>query len=428
MTTYPRELAVKILTRVLSDHQALDLALAELANDAPPGARAWLQEVCSGTLRWKGRLDLAIDSIALKKKPSGWLRKMILLTAYQLVAQDRTPAGRVVSETVTEVKRREGEAPSRFANALLRKVADHAQDWRSMDVRAKASSIEQAQWASLPEWLWKKLVKENGLEEAKAYAQASLDRPSLWIRTKNPEGFPVEDGIWTDGAPPGSKRLQESAGLGQISEWPGFLEGEFFVQDVSSQTLVHEISKEVRAVLGQGPLRALDLCAAPGGKTAGLAWNGFEVTASDRDENRYALLRQTVDRVMTNSSSAGSSGRVQVVPREAVSALPLQDLVWVDSPCTGTGILRRHPDVRWLRQEKELEGLARVQSELLEQAWQRVRPGGFLAYSVCSVLKEEGSARIESAQLGGVLIRDWSLLPQNEPYGDGFWATLIRKN
>lgn len=421
MKTYPRDLAVKILTRVLSDQQALDQALAELALDAPPDTRAWLQEVCSGTLRWRGRLDLAIDSIALKKKPSGWLRKMILLTAYQLVAQDRTPAGRVVSETVTDVKVREGEAPSKFANALLRKVADHAQDWRSMDVRAKAPLAEQARWASLPEWLWKKLVLENGLDGAKAYARASLDRPGLWIHARRADWAPPQEALWSDGPVPGSKRLQESAGLGQISEWAGFKEGEFFVQDISSQTLVHEISREVRESLGTGPLRVLDLCAAPGGKTAGLAWNGFQVSASDRDESRYALLRQTVDRV-------GAGTRIQVVPRDAVGALPDQDLVWVDAPCTGTGILRRHPDVRWLRQEKELSVLGKLQAELIQQAWEKVRPGGFLAYSVCSVLREEGSGRIESAKLAGSRVKDWSLLPQSAPFGDGFWATLIRKS
>ncbi len=421
MKTYPRDLAVKILTRVLSDQQALDQALAELALDAPPDTRAWLQEVCSGTLRWRGRLDLAIDSIALKKKPSGWLRKMILLTAYQLVAQDRTPAGRVVSETVTDVKQREGEAPSKFANALLRKVADHALDWRSMEVRAKAPLAEQARWASLPEWLWKKLVQENGLEGAKAYAQASLDRPGLWIHARRVDWAPLQEAHWSDGPVPGSKRLQESAGLGQISEWAGFKEGEFFVQDISSQTLVYEISREVRESLGTGPLRVLDLCAAPGGKTAGLAWNGFQVSASDRDESRYALLQQTVDRV-------GAGTQIQVVPQNAVGALPSQDLVWVDAPCTGTGILRRHPDVRWLRQEKELSVLGKLQAELIQKAWEKVRPGGFLAYSVCSVLREEGPGRIESAKLAGTRVKDWNLLPQNAPFGDGFWATLIQKS
>ena len=81
-SSYPRDIAVRILTRVLSDHQQLDEALAAISGEVSPSARGWLQEVCAGTLRWKGRVDLALDSIALKKKPSGWLRKVLSIAAY----------------------------------------------------------------------------------------------------------------------------------------------------------------------------------------------------------------------------------------------------------------------------------------------------------------------------------------------------------
>src|SRR5688572_10265357 len=97
---YPREIAVRVLTRVLSDQKPLDDSLAELGHALAPDARAWLQEVTSGTLRWKGRLDWILDSAALKKKPTGWLRKILLIGAYQLIAQERTHPGAVVSETV----------------------------------------------------------------------------------------------------------------------------------------------------------------------------------------------------------------------------------------------------------------------------------------------------------------------------------------
>src|SRR5262249_11371025 len=152
---------------------------------------------------------------------------------------------------------------------------------------------------------------------------------------------------------------------------------------------------EVRQGLGEGPLKALDLCAAPGGKTVGLTWNGFQVTATDRPEKggaRFALLEQTVQRVAPSA---------KVIQRAEVVNLESQDLVWVDSPCTGSGILRRHPDVRWLRQERELVALQDVQKKLLKEAWDKVRPGGFLAYSVCSILKEEGSEALTRAELGG---------------------------
>lgn len=404
-----------MITRVLADREPLDEALVRVISElnVDPASRAWLQDVCSGTLRWRGRLDQIIDSTALKKKPSGWLRKILLVAIYQLIAQDRAQPGAVVSETVNEIKRKEGYAPSRFANAILRKIGDHAAEFRGMAFPEGASREDEALWASLSDWVWKRLVEQQGLDWSKAYALSCLDRPVVWIRSKNPVSWAS-----IEGSVPGAYQVTEG---GRITERPGFHEGEFFVQDISSQVLIHEISAEVRSSLGQGALTALDLCAAPGGKTAGLSWNDFQVTATDRAEQsapRFALLEQTVKRV---------APAAQVIPRSAVTELALQDLVWVDAPCTGSGIIRRHPDVRWLRQERELTVLQGVQLQLIQEAWSKVKPGGFLAYSVCSVLREEGPEAVSRAQLGGSTVREWLLAPHLAPHGDGFYAALIRK-
>jgi 16S rRNA (cytosine967-C5)-methyltransferase len=413
---FPRDLAVRVLTRVLSDHEALDRALDQLGGEADPAARGWLQEVCAGTIRWKGRLDLAIDSTAMKKKPTGWLRKALLVAAYQLIVQDRVAAAAVVSETVTQIRKREGEPPARFANATLRKIAEHAASWRELELSGRASAAEAAQWASLPEWIWSRIVREHGLDWAKAYACASLERPAIWIRARE-EGFSPE---WAEEGPIARswKVLRQPSGA--VPSWPGFAEGKFYVQDISSQSLVEGIAAEVRAVRGEGA-RALDLCAAPGGKSVGLAWEGLVVSASDRDESRLGLLRQTVERVAPG---------VRVLAADEVSRTTAQDLVWVDAPCSGSGILRRHPDVRWLKREQDLRPLTELQRQLLEEAWEHVVPGGFLAYSVCSVLGEEGQAQIDGflgRERGARLVRSWFLLPQLPPHGDGFFAAVIVK-
>jgi transcription termination factor NusB len=190
-SSYPRDIAVRVITRVLSDHEALDEALAAVSGEVSPTARAWLQEVCSGTLRWRGRLDQIIDSTALKKKPSGWLRKILLIATYQLVVQERALPAAVVNETVDEVKRKEGEAPAKFANAALRKIGEHALQWRALKLRESPPSEEGAAWGSLPEWLWRKLILQHGEEWTRAYALASLERPSLWIRAHD-VGFSAE--------------------------------------------------------------------------------------------------------------------------------------------------------------------------------------------------------------------------------------------
>ena len=413
---YPRDLAVRILTRVLSGGEALDEVLASISGEVSGGARAWLQDVCSGTLRWKGRLDLAVDSAALKKRPTGWLRKILLVAAYQLIGQERVQPASVVMETVDLVRRQEGEAPAKFANAILRKISEHAVSWRELPFPARATDGEQAQWASLPEWMWKRLLKGRGFEWTKAYALTSLTRPKTWVRAREAEVL----GSWTQAGPvPGSFSVEEG---GPIFEKPGFVEGKFLVQDISSQSLIYDVAAKIRKDLGsERALRVLDLCAAPGGKSVGLSWSGFDVYASDVEASRYALLKQTVERL---------APEVKVIAREEVSALHGLNAVWVDAPCSGSGILRRHPDVRWLKREEDLVKLRATQLELLGEARRLMKSGGYLVFSTCSVLPEEGASLVRDFMgspegQGLKSCGEWFLEPQTAPYGDGFYCQLL---
>ena len=412
----PRELAVRVIGKVLSDQVPLDETLAAMSEDARLDAagRAWLLDVCAGTLRWKGRIDSAIDSLAHKKKPTGWLRRMLLVASYQLIAQDRVQPAKVVDETVAAIKREEGEAPANFANAVLRKIADQAKEWREMKLPAQATQEEAAAWASMPVWLWGRIEKQHGRTWAQEFAQSALQRPVTWLRTRTPD--------WqADWASPGPIPCSYGiVGGGSLTERTGFQRGDFIVQDISSQVLVNEISSAAKAHFkSKSLLGALDLCASPGGKSIGLAWTGqFKVVASDREDSRMALLRDSVKR---------SGAPVRVLEPDHVSDAGAQELVWVDAPCTGTGIIRRHPDVRWIKSADDLKGLQSVQQNLIRRGWEYVKPGGLLAYSVCSVLKDEGIQAVSDAGLRAFLIKEFTLAPHLPPGGDGFWACLIQK-
>ena len=409
---YPRTLAVRILTRVLSHHQALDEAIQEASRDLPPESMGWIVEVCSGTLRWKGRLDWVLDSVSLRKKPSGWLRKILLVAGYQLIVQDRVNVGSVVFETVDEIKVKEGEAPARFANACLRKIASHAPQWRTLTIEALPDLKQSAALASLPEWLWKRLLSQYGADWVKDYAQASLSRPTLWLRSRDEEWS--ADWVKAGPVPCSWEAIQGGAIVGR----PGFQQGEFIAQDISSQFLISEVSRRVQKDLGKKAVTVLDLCAAPGGKSVGLAWNGLQVTATDHSSQRASLLKESVKR---------AAPTIEVIPWSDVEKTEAKELVWVDAPCSGTGILRRHPDVRWLRKEEEIAGLKKTQLELLKKGWSKVSSEGFLVYSVCSVLKDEGEEILKEAGLTQSVIERWSLGPQVFPYGDGFWAALLKR-
>jgi 16S rRNA (cytosine967-C5)-methyltransferase len=420
----PRDLAIQLLTQVFNDYTSLDSGFEQVVSAHPTldaQSRAWLRDVCSGVLRWRGRLEAAVDSTALKKKPSGWLRKALLVASYQLILQERVPAAVVVNETVSLVKSKEGELPAKFANACLRKIADSASAWKSQAFPAKGSLLDQSRWASVPEWFWQKLIAQRGVEWAERFARASYDRPEIWIRAHSEEGAKLGEA----GPVEGSYRLTQG---GMISDQEGFSEGLFFVQDISSQLLISEVTKRLRVAMpdfARKPITVLDLCAAPGGKSMGLAWNSFHVTATDQDANRLKLISQNLARLADAIASAG--GRIFVVDRAKVAPLPPQDLVWVDAPCSGSGIIRRHPDVRWLRQEKDFHALRSTQDALLREAWEKTRPGGFLVYSVCSIFEDEGAGAVKRAGLSPYIQKDWLLSPDQPPYGDGFWAALIEK-
>src|SRR5690606_32766614 len=192
----------------------------------------------------------------------------------------------------------------------------------------------------------------------------------------SPHDFPGD--VFVEGPVRGSARLKDGEREGPVTELPGFAEGKWIVQDLASHILVDRFSKILRSSHGEGAV-LLDLCAAPGGKSVAMACEGFQVTASDRDRSRLRLVDENARRT-----------RAKIQIEESGEAVWDRDYsaIWIDAPCSGSGILRRHPDVRWIRKEPELEGLKKTQRGLLEKAFSKLPPGGLLFYSVCSLFKE----------------------------------------
>lgn len=427
-----RDQAINAIAQVIQDHKPLDVALERaLSPTASAQDRAWVQDLCSGTLRAWGRIQILFSKLSERKKPSGRLGRALSVAAYQLLYQDRAPAAKVVSETVDLVRRNDGKAPAGFANALLRRLAREKDQWLRMDWDdlgsvAPALSETQAEWAGLQGWVWKSCLKRFGEAEARAFADACMSRPDLWLRSS-------PDAAWTaqtrpELQPGPIERSWKDLAGGRVESKPGFATGEFIVQDVSNQILVDGVARQVReamGAMGERPARPrmLDLCAAPGGKAIAMAWEGFSVDATERSEGRGRLLASSLERVKPPG--------VRVLPFDAaIAGGELYDLVWVDAPCSSTGLVRRHPDQRWLCRESEVSGLTRVQDELIQMAARKVKPGGFLAYSVCSMLAEEGPDRLAAASLAMrepmLEVARWELWPHHAPFGDGLWCALLQ--
>ena len=242
----------------------------------------------------------------------------------------------------------------------------------------------------MPEWLFKKLRKERGSDWVYEFSKACLDRPKTWYRTET-ESFVLEEGY----------KGNEPTG---------------FVQDISNQKLVSVASAMLKKRFGPHP-KILDLCSAPGGKSLGLAFDGFSVLATDADEVRLG-------RVHENRSRLKLESKITIEPIEAVTGSDQKfDLIWIDAPCSSTGIIRRHPEIKWNRTEADIEKLVTKQQDLIEWAQSHLNPNGVILYSTCSVLKSENT--ISNSSLHAFQSIEWD--PQTEPKGDGIVAQFLEK-
>jgi 16S rRNA (cytosine967-C5)-methyltransferase len=222
-----------------------------------------------------------------------------------------------------------------------------------------------------------------------------------------------------------------------VAQLPGFAEGDVSVQDLSAQRAAPLLLQEgLRA-----GARVLDACAAPGGKTAHLLELAeLDLTALDVDAARLLRVQQNLQRLQLQARLSCADARL--VP-SWWDGQPF-DAVLLDAPCSASGIVRRHPDVRWLRRADDLAALARMQAELLDALWPTIAPGGVLLYATCSIFRVEGQHQIDAflqrhaaqgARLAATAPGHLLPLPDNEPdrfatapvVGDGFFYALIRK-
>lgn len=394
-----RKIAVKALAQVANSTQSLEQSFfEEITRNSdrtlPEFERAWIYELCSGVIRFRGRIDHIIDTYSLKKKPTGPLRRYLQTGVYQLLEQN-TPSALVVSETVQAIGDSEGEQPSKFANAVLRKVADAREEWKNWKITSETPHAEQLAWSSLPDWLFFTLRKTRGLDWTLAFARACLERPRTWYRKLDDEEPMLLDGGYRGDEPKG------------------------FVQDISNQLLMKEVVKYLRAT-GKDPesLKILDLCSAPGGKALGLAACGFNVVATDIDSER-------MQKVTENRARLGFEKKIVIQPYKEIQKGAIQyDFIWIDAPCSSTGIIRRHPEVKWNRSEKEIEKLFPVQSDLVAWAAQHLKADGAILYSTCSVLPQENSPKMPE---GFSVVQSWEWFPHEAPHGDAILAKLLKK-
>lgn len=353
-----RAAALKMLQAALAGRGGLDEALsAGGSSRLGPQDRAFARALAMAALRHLGPIDRALDP-RLKREPPAPIRDLLRLGIAQAFYLD-VPDFAAVDTTVAA-------APERLrglVNAVLRGQLRDGPP--SADPEALA-----------PAWLFARWRAAFGEADARAIATQIALEPAADLTLPGATDPALVAALEAEVLPGGSLRTRKR---GDVAAWPGYAEGAWWVQDAAAAVPAR--------LLGAGPGRtALDLCAAPGGKTFQLAAGGAAVTALDRSASR---LR----RVTTGLERLRLAAETQVAEAAGWPDRRTFDAVLLDAPCSATGTFRRHPDVLWNAKPGDIAALAAVQNALLFCAATRVAPGGRLVYSVCSLEPEEGEGQ-----------------------------------
>jgi 16S rRNA (cytosine967-C5)-methyltransferase len=365
-----RLVAAEVLEGVLGRARSLDQQLD--GTRAHPGLRelvdrdrALTRRIVATTLRRLGTLRTLIADALDKGLPDApRIESALLIGAAQLLFLDIPDHAAVdLSVRLVQFDRRDARYAG-LVNAVLRRLA-----------RAGAERLSRLDsvMRDTPDWLRVRWVRAYGEATTRAIALSNSFEPPLDLTVKSdPDGW--AERLRGRKLPTGSVRL---ASHGVISALPGYAEGSWWVQDAAAALP----ARLLRDVAGRS---VADLCAAPGGKTAQLALSGAKVTAFDRSERRMARLRENLQRTNLQAETV-------VAPAEEwQGGSAAFDAVLLDAPCTGTGTIRRHPDIAWLKTPAEIEVLSALQMRLLGRAIDLTRPGGTIVFATCSLEPEEG--------------------------------------
>jgi 16S rRNA (cytosine967-C5)-methyltransferase len=373
-----RRIAADILDGVLHKHRTLDDQLDGAA--AHPGLksladrdRALMRRLVATILRRLGTLGHVLSRLLDRGIPTDAPRAQsaLLIGAAQILWMD-VPDHAAVDLSVRLVQSdRRAAKYAGLVNAVLRRCA-----------REGEGLIEEVKSLTLdvPPWLLARWIAHYGESVAREIAEAISHEPSLDITVKS-DAEQWASRLHGEMLPTGTVRTLLQ---GSVTMLPGFAEGQWWVQDAAAALPARLFGD----VVGKS---ILDLCAAPGGKTAQLAYAGARVTAVDRSPARMARLRENFARLSLQAEAVvadavewqgGDSGGF--------------DGILLDAPCTSTGTIRRHPDVAWLRQEADIGALVALQKRLLQRAVALLRPGGTLVYCTCSLEEEEGEQAISA--------------------------------
>ncbi|MFC4698808.1 16S rRNA (cytosine(967)-C(5))-methyltransferase RsmB [Glaciecola siphonariae] len=397
--------------------------------------RAWLQESVFGVLRVLPTLQSWLRQLLKTplKKQQKIIEHLIMLGLFQQ-AYMRTSTHAAVSETVEASKLLKQPQLSGMVNAILRNFERHE----------LAQQIDTAPHvvANLPKWLYRELASAYP-DHLANLCKAMSTKPPLWLRV-NPLVNSLDEycnrlneaSIAHEALPPHAIFLEKYT---DVTTLPNFDEGGCSVQDLAAQQAASLLKlKDDDCVL--------DACAAPGGKTAALIETGVCLKALYALDNVASRNARTHDNLSRLGHIQRMGDKLHIVDADAsdtasLSKLPMFNKILLDAPCSATGVIRRHPDIKWHRKGTDIAALVELQKSILEATWQRLLPGGVLLYATCSILPQENSQQIKNflqthsdASLVPIEAQSdpealgWQILPGEKNMDGFFYARLLKSD
>ncbi|ELV8683460.1 16S rRNA (cytosine(967)-C(5))-methyltransferase RsmB [Vibrio fluvialis] len=421
-----RAAAAQVLFQVVDKGQSLSMALPAAQQNIRPRDHALLQEICYGALRYLPRLESIANALMdnpLKGKQRVF-HHLILVGIYQLSFM-RIPAHAAVGETVEGAQDLKGPRLRGLINAVLR---NYQRNQEQLD--AQAVSHNAGKYGH-PSWLLK-LLQNAYPQQWEAIVEANNSKAPMWLRVNHQHhDRDAYQALLNNENIDSSVHSQAEDALKlavpcDVTKLPGFEKGWVSVQDAAAQLSLHYLQPQDGELI-------LDCCAAPGGKTAHILerTQGSEVVAIDCDDTRLKRVHDNLKRLNLSAKVVCGDARY---PQEWWQGSQF-DRILLDAPCSATGVIRRHPDIKWLRRAEDIAALAELQREILDAMWQQLKPGGTLVYATCSITPQENVlqvkdflARTSDAQLVGSELDNpgRQILPGEEDM-DGFYYAVLTK-
>lgn len=365
-----RSVAFDLLRSVTAKNKSYDdaMVLHDGFRRLPLRDRAFVRKIVTTALRRLGQIDALISHCLKRDLPTkAIVVHDILRIAVTEIIFLKFPPHAAVDSAVTLVGSRNFPKLMGLTNAVLRRLVTEGQELLNRFPEA----------LNIPKWMLESWKRAYGDTDTQEIIVSLLREPSLDITVKNNKEF-WADKLDADVLSLGSLRKRFD---GRIEEMPGFAEGEWWVQDAAAAIPV--------SLLGDvSGMQILDICAAPGGKTAQLAAAGAIVTAIDRSSGRLKRLEKNLIRLGLQANIVTADVTEWVCNKKF-------DAVLLDPPCSATGTIRRHPDILYSKTTNDLAKLVRLQESLLVRSSQLVKPGGKLIFCTCSLEVEEGESQIE---------------------------------